>query len=284
MIHWAGSPQSRSLSSRLRRGRTSQCWLRILSRREEETRRHRAHRCCDCSRAPCSGPRRRLGDRTSIPRRLPSSSRTWWTEAGCEVTGLQEERVRFRKIGIVDHDGGRTVRRCRRTVLNPPASNSRPLRRPLLFARRSASTPGGRRSAHRGPTVTKRLRRSWTGRYPSVDKRSARSTRTWRNRWSAWESLRCPRENTHARSNSCRTRSRIREATLSANDVAVGESLMDLGTVYQVRGDYVRPEALYQRALAIYEKAGQCPDALAGGPDSDGRDPQQPWSVVSGPG
>ena len=52
---------------------------------------------------------------------------------------------------------------------------------------------------------------------------------------------------------------KIREATLSANDVAVGESLVDLGTVYQLRGDFVRPEPLYQRALSIYEKAASVP-------------------------
>ena len=47
---------------------------------------------------------------------------------------------------------------------------------------------------------------------------------------------------------------KIREATLGPNHLDVAESLSDLASMLLVRGDYVRPEPLYQRALAIYEK------------------------------
>jgi CHAT domain-containing protein/TolA-binding protein len=48
---------------------------------------------------------------------------------------------------------------------------------------------------------------------------------------------------------------RIREATLGPEHLDVAESLSDLASFVLVRGDYVQPEQLYQRALAIYERA-----------------------------
>jgi CHAT domain-containing protein/tetratricopeptide (TPR) repeat protein len=47
---------------------------------------------------------------------------------------------------------------------------------------------------------------------------------------------------------------RIRVAALGPDHLDVAESLSDLASFVLVRGDYVQPENLYQRALAIYEK------------------------------
>ena len=47
----------------------------------------------------------------------------------------------------------------------------------------------------------------------------------------------------------------MREATLGPDHVLVAESLSDLASILLVKGDFVRPEPLFQRALVIYEKA-----------------------------
>ena len=48
---------------------------------------------------------------------------------------------------------------------------------------------------------------------------------------------------------------KIREATPGPDDLDVAESLGNLAAILLVRGDYVRPEPLYQQALTIYERA-----------------------------
>ena len=173
--------------------------------------------------------------------------------AGCEVTGLQEERVRFRTIGIVVMiaavlcAGG-----AAQSTQQPAAAASAPS---LEEARRLQREGEAHIEARQYKEAAEKLDRALSIRrqalgevHPDVAQSMERL------------GIVALSQGDYARAEQLvQNALKIREATLSANDVAVGESLVDLGTVYQLRGDFVRPEPLYQRALSIYEKAASVP-------------------------
>ena len=172
----------------------------------------------------------------------------------------------------------------RRRAATPRPSRSTSAASPSARRRWGPSTPTSPRRSTTWPSCTRpraatpRPSRSTSAASPSARRRWGPTTPTWPRRSTTWPRCTRPRAATPRPSRSTSAASPSPRRRWGPSTPTSAPSLNNLAALYRAQGRYAEAEPLYQRSLAIREKAL--------GPDHPdvGAVAQQPGRAVPGPG